>query len=40
MRNIKKVAHGKFFRLVLTQENRMFINGEARRYMLGSGVDR
>mmetsp|Transcript_21015 Transcript_21015/g.28264 ORF Transcript_21015/g.28264 Transcript_21015/m.28264 type:complete len:249 (+) Transcript_21015:2219-2965(+) len=40
MRNFKKIAHGKFFRLVLTQENRLFINGESRRYMMGSGTDR
>ena len=40
MRNFKKVTHGKFFRLVLTQEGRIFINGEARRYMCGSGYDR
>lgn len=40
MRNIKKIAHGKFFRLVLTEEGRLYVNGEARRYMLGSGYDR
>ena len=40
MRNIKKAVHGKFFRLVLTNDNRLFLNGEARRYMMGSNCDR
>jgi len=40
MKSFKKVVHGKFFRLVLTNENRLFINGENRRYMMGSGIDR
>lgn len=39
MRNFKKVAHGKFFRLVLTEEGRLFCNGQNRKYMMGSGVN-
>ena len=27
MKNLKKVAHGKFFRVVLTQDGRLFYNG-------------
>ena len=40
MKNFKKVAHGKFFRVVLTQEGRLFFNGQSRRYMFGSGMNR
>lgn len=40
MRNFKKVCAGKFTRMILTEDNRLFFNGEARRYMLGSGYDR
>ena len=37
MRNIKAVAHGKFFRLVLTEEGRIYWNGQSRKYMFGMG---
>ena len=36
MKNIKKITHGKFFRMVLTEEGKVFMNGWCRRYMLGS----
>lgn len=39
-RNIRKVAHGKFFRVVLTEEGRVFFNGQNRKYMFSSGMDR
>lgn len=37
MRNIKAVAHGKFFRLVVTEEGGIYYNGQSRRYMFGFG---
>jgi len=40
MRNVKKYAHGKFFRLALTEDGRLFINGENRKYMTGSNISR
>ena len=40
MKNFKKVAHGKYFRCVLTQEGRLFFNGQSRRYMFGSNMNR
>ena len=40
MKDIKKITHGKFFRLVLTDQNKLYHMGEARRYMLGSDFNR
>ena len=37
MRNFKKVAHGKYFRLVLTEEGKLFWQGQSRKYMFGFG---
>ena len=37
---IKKVCHGKFFRLVLTDDNNLWHSGQTRRYMAGSNVGR
>ena len=37
MRNFKKVAHGKFFQLVLTEEGKLFWHGQSRKYMFGFG---
>lgn len=37
MRNFKKVAHGKYFRLVLTEPGRLFWLGQSRKYMFGMG---
>ena len=39
-RNFKKIAHGKFFRVVLTNEGKVFFNGQNRKYMYRSGMDR
>ena len=39
-RNFKKIAHGKFFRVVLTQEGKVFFNGQNRKYMYRSSMDR
>ena len=37
MRNFKKVAHGKYFRLVLTEEGKLFWQGQTRRNMFNAG---
>ena len=39
-KNYKKVVHGKFFRLILTEDNRIFFNGQNRKYMFGSAMQR
>ena len=39
-KNFMKVTHGKFCRLVLTRDNRLWFTGQARNYMIGSHVNR
>lgn len=39
-RNFKKIAHGKFFRVALTMEGKVFFNGQNRKYMYRSNMDK
>ena len=39
-RNFKKIAHGKFFRVALTQEGKIWFNGQNRKYMFSSNMER
>ena len=36
MKNVKKISHGKYFRVALTEEGKLFFQGQSRKYMLGS----
>jgi alpha-tubulin suppressor-like RCC1 family protein len=37
--NYKKVSAGKFFRLILTQEGKLFFSGQNKKYMVGKDID-
>ena len=39
-RNYKKVVQGKFHRVILTQDGRVFFNGQNRKYMFRSSMSR
>ena len=38
--NIRKVVHGKFFRIILTEGRKVFFNGQNRKYMYSTNVGR
>ena len=37
MKNIVDICHGKFFRAVVTEDGKLFWQGQSRRYMMGWG---
>ena len=36
--NYKKVVQGKFLRVILTEDNKLFFSGQPRKYMFSSGI--